>query len=170
VAVFVDKGSPFPPQRILLPYTGTVHDRAALTLAARFVHRYEAQVTLLHVVRPGRSQPEVERQAQGALAQEFPEPAGGSTRLVVVESPHPVETVLQEATGYDLTILGVGEEWLLEPHVFGLRQERIAVDCSSSLLIVRTRARTVLQVPTVSSRETAERAVATGRPNSHTSM
>jgi len=51
-----------------------------------------------------------------------------------------VETVLQEATGYDLTMLGVGEEWQLEPHVFGLRPERIAVHCPSSLLIVRTRA------------------------------
>jgi hypothetical protein len=54
-----------------------------------------------------------------------------------------VERVLQEAADYDLTILGVGEEWGLDPHVFGLRSERIATHCPSSLLIVRTRAQTV---------------------------
>ena len=55
VAVFIDRGISFPLRRILLPYTGTVHDRAALTLAARLARRFDAQVTLLHVVRPGRA-------------------------------------------------------------------------------------------------------------------
>jgi hypothetical protein len=54
-----------------------------------------------------------------------------------------VEAVLQEAPDYDLTVLGVGEEWQLEPHVFGLRPERIAAQCPSSLLVVRTRARSL---------------------------
>ena len=116
-----------------------MHDRAALTLAARLARRFDAQVTLFHVVRPERAQPRVEQEVQNALAQEFPEPLGGSTRLVVKESAQPVETVLQEAVGYDLTVLGVGEEWRLAPHVFGLRPERIAAHCPSSLLIVRTR-------------------------------
>lgn len=145
VAVFIDRGEPFPPRRILLPYTGNVHDRAALALVARLTKRYGGQVTLLHVVRPGRPQPRVEREVQEVLAQEFSEPAGGSTKLMVVESTQPVETVLQEAVGYDLTVLGVGEEWQLEPHIFGLRPERIAVHCPSSLLIVRTRAQTALR-------------------------
>jgi nucleotide-binding universal stress UspA family protein len=137
VAVFIEKGGIFPPGRLLLPYTGTRHDRAALTLAARLVRRYGTQATILHVVRPGRAQPQIEQEAQEALAQEFPEPGGGVTRLVVVESATPVETVLQEASRYDLTLLGVGEEWNLAPHVFGLRQERIVSQCPSSLLIVR---------------------------------
>jgi Kef-type K+ transport system membrane component KefB len=139
VAVFIDRGISFPLRRILLPYTGTVHDRAALTLAARLCRRFAAQVTLLHIVRPDRVQPRVEHEVQHALAQEFSEPAGGSSRLVVKESAQPVEMVLQEAVGYDLTVLGVGEEWRLAPHVFGLRPERIAAHCPSSLLIVRTR-------------------------------
>lgn len=143
VAVFIERRDTFPPHRILLPYTGTMHDRAALILAARLTRRFAAQVTILHVVRPGRPQPRIEQEAQTAVIQEFPEPTGGCTRLVVVESAHPVEAVLQEATGYDLTILGVGEEWQLEPHVFGLRPERIVAQCPSSLLVVRTRARSL---------------------------
>jgi K+:H+ antiporter len=143
VAVFIDKNSPFPPRRILLPYTGTVHDRAALALAARLTHRCGARLTILHVVHPGRPQPRLEQEAQNVLVQEFPEPAGGHTQLRVVESLHPVEAVLQEAANYDLTVLGVGEEWQLGPHVFGLRPERIVAQCPSSLLVVRTRARPV---------------------------
>jgi Kef-type K+ transport system membrane component KefB len=143
VAVFIDKNSPFPPRRILLPYTGTVHDRAALALAARLTHRFGVQLTILHVVYPGRPQPRLEQEAQNVLVQEFPEPAGGHTQLRVVESLRPVEAVLQEAANYDLTVLGVGEEWQLGPHVFGLRPERIVAQCPSSLLVVRTRARPV---------------------------
>ncbi len=137
VVVFIDRGRGFPPQRLLLPYAGTAHDRAALLLASRLAKRFGTHVTLLHVVRPGRPQPRLEREVQKAFACEVPPPAAGSTRLMVVESSHPVETVLREAEGYDLTILGVGEEWQLEPHIFGRRPERVAAQCPTSLLIVR---------------------------------
>jgi len=30
-----------------------------------------------------------------------------------------------------------GEGWQLEPHLFGLRWERLVVECASSLLVVR---------------------------------
>lgn len=139
VAVFIDRNTPLPFRHILLPYTGTIHDRAALTLAARLVRRAGAQITLFYVVRPRRARSDMKQAVQDALLQEFPESTGGNTRLLVKESSRPVETVLQEASEYDLTVLGVGEEWRLDPHVFGLRPERIAALCPSSLLIVRTR-------------------------------
>ena len=37
----------------------------------------------------------------------------------------------------DLVVIGVSEEWGLESHLFGLRPERIAASCPTSLLIVR---------------------------------
>lgn len=137
VVIFVDRGTVFPPHRLLLPYVGTRHDRLALVLAARLMRRFGTQVTLLHVVRPGRPQPRVEQEVRTVLRQELAEPAGGKTELRVVESLSPVEAVLKEAGGYDLTVLGVGEEWDLEPHVFGLRSERVAAQCPTSLLVVR---------------------------------
>lgn len=143
VVIFVDRGNVFPPSRLLLPYLGTQHDRVALVLAARLMRRFGTQVTLLHVVRPGRPQPRVEQEVRTVLRQEFAEPTGGKTELRVVESLSPVEAVLKEAVGYDLTVLGVGEEWELEPHVFGLRSERVAAQCPTSLLIVRARGEAV---------------------------
>jgi nucleotide-binding universal stress UspA family protein len=140
VAVFIDRGASLPPKRILVPYTGTVHDRAALALVARLVRRQGAHVTILHVVRPHRPEPRFKQDAERILAEEYPDPINGAISFRVVESLQPVEVVLREAGGYDLTVLGVGEEWQLTPHLFGLRSERLAVYCPSSLLIVRTRA------------------------------
>jgi len=54
-----------------------------------------------------------------------------------IESASPLDAVIQEAVAHDFTVLGVGEDWQLEPHVFGLRSERLVAECSSSLLVVR---------------------------------
>ena len=60
-----------------------------------------------------------------------------SPEVRLVESASPVDAVIREAAAHDLTVLGVGEGWQLEPHVFGLRHERLAAECPSSLLVVR---------------------------------
>ena len=142
IAVLVDKGTPSPPHRILLPYTGTVHDRLALRLAARLALRAGADLTLLHVVHPGRTKPRLEREARQLLDTVAPEPmTGHAVRLLVIETDRTVDAVLAEAVQHDLTVLGVGEEWHLAPHLFGLRSERVAAENPSSLLIVRAAGR-----------------------------
>src|SRR5207249_4418628 len=65
--------------------------------------------------------------------------AKGVPAMRVIASRSPIDTVIREAAAHDLTVLGVGEGWQLEPHVFGLRSERLAADCPSSLLVVRGR-------------------------------
>jgi nucleotide-binding universal stress UspA family protein len=124
VAVLIDRGLAWPPRRVLVPFAGTAQDRAALRLGVRVAHRHGAALTVLGVVRPGETAPDVE----------LPDGVGP---MRVVESHSPVDAVLREATTYDLTVLGVGEGWQLEPHAFGLRSERLAADCPSSLLVVR---------------------------------
>ena len=137
LAILIDRGTLNPPRRILLPYTGTVHDQLALRLAARLARRVGADLTLLHVVRPGRRQPRLEREARQLLDTMAPEPMTGHTlRLLVIETDRAVDTVLVEAARHDLTVLGVGEEWELAPQLFGLRSERVAVENPSSILIV----------------------------------
>jgi Kef-type K+ transport system membrane component KefB len=143
LAILIDRGTLNPPHRILLPYTGTVHDRLALRLAAKLARRAGADLTLLHVVHPGRRAPRLEREARQLLDTLAPEPMTGHTiRLLVIETDRPVDTVLAEAARHDLTVLGVGEEWELAPQLFGLRSERVAVENPSSLLIVVKRRET----------------------------
>ncbi len=142
LAILVDKGLAAVPHRVLLPYAGTVHDQLALRLAARLARRNGADLTLLHVVRPGRTAPRLEHEARQLLDTVAPEPmTGHMVRLLVIETDRAVDTVLAEAARHDLTVLGVGEEWQLARHLFGLRSERVAVDNPSSLLIVRAAAR-----------------------------
>jgi nucleotide-binding universal stress UspA family protein len=107
-----------------VPFTGTAQDRAALRLAGRIATRHGATLTVLGVVRPGAELP--------PLDMRDPLPA-----LRVIQSSSPVDAVIAEAAAHDLTVLGVGEGWQLEPNLFGLRSERLAAECPSSLLVVR---------------------------------
>lgn len=139
VAVFIDKGMPDRIERILLPYAGTQHDQCALVYAARVAGVHKANLTLLHVIHPGRAS-RVELEARNVLETMLPEPmTGRTTFLRAIESNDPVQTVIDAAAPFDLTVLGVGSEWHVSPHVFGLRPERIATECPSSLLIVQAR-------------------------------
>jgi nucleotide-binding universal stress UspA family protein len=61
--------------------------------------------------------------------------------MKVVEDPSPVDAVLREAATADLVLIGVAEEWDLESQFFGFRPQRIALECPTSLLIVRKFAR-----------------------------
>jgi len=72
LAVLIDKGLAHPPRRILLPYTGTVHDRLALRLAVRLARRAGADLTLLQVEhRPG-DESRLDHEARQLLDTEAP--------------------------------------------------------------------------------------------------
>jgi nucleotide-binding universal stress UspA family protein len=124
VVVFIDRGITWPPRRILVPFTGTAQDRTAVQLAARIAARHQAVLTVLAITRPGEPPPH--HDLDGLRAD-----------MHLVESATPIDAVISAAAEHDLTVLGVGENWELEPHVFGLRSERLAEECPSSLLVVR---------------------------------
>lgn len=138
LAILVDKGLPQTARRVLLPYSGTVHDQLALRFATRLARRKGADLTLLHIVHRAGTAPRLERDARQLLETVAPEPLTGHTvRLLVIETDRAVDMVLAEAGSHDLTVLGVGDEWQLGRQLFGLRSERVAVENPSSLLIVR---------------------------------
>lgn len=137
VAVFVDRGFRTA-RRILVPYLGSDHDRLAMQLAARMARNIDAQVTVLHVVPPMRSEDRGELGAKAAVERVFTEPGAKlPVTFRVVEDESPVGVVLHQAQNHDLVIIGVAEEWGLESHLFGWRAQRIARDCPCSLLVVR---------------------------------
>jgi nucleotide-binding universal stress UspA family protein len=124
VVVFIDRGIIWPPRRILVPFAGTAQDRTAVRLAARVAARHRTELTVLAITRPGEPAPRCDLD-------------GIRADVHVVESATPIDAVIRAAAEHDLTVLGVGENWELEPHVFGLRSERLAEQCPSSLLVVR---------------------------------
>jgi Kef-type K+ transport system membrane component KefB len=125
VAVLIDRGLEWPPRRILVPFAASGQDRAALRLAASIARRHGARLTVLSTVRAPT------RPADLDLGDVVP------TIVEVAPGVAPIAAVIAEATGHDLTVLGVGDDWQLRPQVFGFRAERLVSECASSLLVVR---------------------------------
>ena len=133
VAVYLSRhGRPW--QRILVPYTGSIHDRAALEIAGWMGRQEGVEITLLHVVKPDRGS-DVRRPG---LSDERDMLDTAGVRLKVVEREDTEEALVEEALqGYDLIIVGASEEWGLQPTLFSLHHETLARRCPASLLIVR---------------------------------
>jgi Kef-type K+ transport system membrane component KefB/nucleotide-binding universal stress UspA family protein len=134
VAVLVDRGLTTV-RRVLVPFNGSRHDRAALALARRLRACAGAEVTVLHVTSPDlpHGRPPTRRMAGELL----PETLGG-VRFQVVAHDSPEDALLTEAAqGYDLVVVGVGAEWGLEGHLFGLQRERLVSESTPSLLVIR---------------------------------
>lgn len=121
-----------PWRRVLVPYRGGVHDRAAIALARQVARSPETEITILHVVSQGDAgRPDRLSGDPRTLVAE-------NVRLEVVESDDPLGAAVAEARrGYDLVIIGIAEAWGLEPGSFGHRYERLASESPASLLIVR---------------------------------
>ncbi len=134
VAVLVDRGLENV-RRVLVPFIGSPHDRAALSLARRLLQHATAEVTVLHVTAPeGTHGP---TGARPLVEELFPE-GSGQVHFKVVAHASPEDAALEECrNGYDLVVAGVGEEWGLEDQLFGLRDERLLREAPTSLLIVR---------------------------------
>lgn len=133
VAVFLAR-RPAPWRRVLVPYSGGVHDRAALRLADRLGRQEGTTITILHVVHPSRGpdEPRLGLSAEGAEA------FGPSVSLKVVERADAIEAAVEEAqAGYDLVVIGASETWGLKLTLFNPRHERLARACPASLLVVR---------------------------------
>ena len=128
--------------RVLVPFLGSSHDRLALELAARIGRHGDTEITVLHVVPPERNDPGAAAtpplHAGTAVDRVFNEPGQScGVRMKVVRDASPVDAVIRESVGFDLVLVGLGEEWGLESHLFGFRTERIALSVETSLLMVR---------------------------------
>jgi Kef-type K+ transport system membrane component KefB/nucleotide-binding universal stress UspA family protein len=142
VGVMIDRGLT-QIRRLLVPFLGTVHDKAALALARRLVQTIGAEVTILHVVEPERKDGGASLGAREVVDEVFEGQEGDAVRqtrvaLKVIEHESPADAALEEAArGYDLVVVGVGYEWGLEQRRFGIHPERLIQGCPTSLLVVR---------------------------------
>jgi nucleotide-binding universal stress UspA family protein len=99
-----------------------------------------AEVTVLHVIKPGRGDTE-RLGAQQEIDQTFTEEGPWnrtSVRMKLVSQERPAQAAVEEAgRGYDLVIVGAGSQWGLERKLFGLVPEFMVERCPISLLLVR---------------------------------
>jgi nucleotide-binding universal stress UspA family protein len=145
VAIFVQRHTDMP-QKLLVPYRGSAHDKLAVELAGRMARHGKVQVTVLRVVAPtadnatgdgegpANNGKHIEQDIKRLLTDMSSEAAA---EVKTVAHTSPVDAVLSEAPNFDLMVVGVSEEWGLESHLFGWYSERIAAESRCSLLIVR---------------------------------
>jgi len=138
VGVFVDRGLQ-QVRKVLVPFQGTPDDKAALELARRMTAG-STEVTILHVIKPGRGEDE-RLGARQEFDQTFTEEGPynrASVRMKLVSHDKPAVAAVEEAgKGYDLVIVGAGQQWGLERRLFGLAPELMVEQCPTSLLLVR---------------------------------
>lgn len=142
VAVLFDRGASTAIRRVLVPYLGSTHDRFALELASRLGRVAGSHVTVLHVVPESRASADGSQGASEVVQTTFNEPnQAAPVEFRVIRGEEPVDAAVRESVGFDLMIVGVGEEWGLASHPFGLRPERLAAQANCSLLLVRKASR-----------------------------
>lgn len=120
-------------RRVLVPSCGDENDRAALAIAQRLQRQHHAEVTTLLVER------ELEPSAADAgRGRSMTGPSGWhGDRTKVVRGTDPVRAILAEAkAGYDLVVVGAGEQWGLELRALGMQPARLARECPVSMLVV----------------------------------
>jgi Kef-type K+ transport system membrane component KefB len=132
VAVHVDRGMPASPRRVLVPFQGSRHDRAALELAARIQASTGAAVTVLELAPAARA----------GAAREIVDSMHAEGFRADVESlatDSPAAATIERSRDVDLVVVGVGREWGLRPQRvgFGFNAERLIRECAASLLVVR---------------------------------
>jgi nucleotide-binding universal stress UspA family protein len=145
VGVFFDRGLG-QVKRVLVPFVGTPHDYAALSLARRLLDA-GAEITLLHVKPEAPPSSASSSTSMRQMASHvFDEPDGGRVHVQVVHHRSPVDVALSESRkDYDLVVVGVGREWGLEQRLVGVHPERLLQESPVSLLIVRGHAAAVAE-------------------------
>jgi Kef-type K+ transport system membrane component KefB/nucleotide-binding universal stress UspA family protein len=138
VAIFIDRGLTNV-RRVLVPFQGTPDDKAALTLARRMTVA-NIEVTILHVIKPGRTEDErlgAQHEIEHTFTEEGPWKRT-SVRMKLVSHETPAIAAIEEAArGYDLVVVGAGHEWGLGRRLLGLAPELMVERCGISLLLVR---------------------------------
>ncbi len=136
VAVFVDRGRERL-ERILVPYAANTHDDLGLELALRLLLNNELRtLTVLQVVQGEDTPKEISHEFQILMAQ-LPPSVRDRITLEMVESPEPIQAIIEASNFVDLTIAGTSGAWGIERQTLGRYTDTLAIECRSSLLITR---------------------------------
>lgn len=155
VAVFVDRGEDRL-ESILVPYAANIHDDLALELALRLLVNGERRsLTVLGVVQGNEDFRELSYEFR-SLMEHLPSHVRDRIDIQVIQSPTPMQVVVEASSLVDLTIAGTSRTWGIERQTLGRYTDELAIECCSSLLITRRYAQvtshlaSVLSIPNVS--------------------
>jgi nucleotide-binding universal stress UspA family protein len=130
-----------PLKRVIVPVTGGRNSRRAVRIAVNMANAEKpepATVTIIHVLPPGVD--EVGRiRAERAVAESMHGVDGVPIETKYVEADDPVESILLEAKGYDLIVIGATEEPVFTNFLVGTFPERVARGAEVTVMMVKRR-------------------------------
>lgn len=125
-------------QRVLIPAAGGPNAPEAFGIARTLAP--EAEITALYVAaeKLGRAEVVVGESRLETMRRGLSPDDREHVRLHVVQAPGPVEGILREAgSGYDLLIIGAGNENVIERFLFGNIPQTVAAASPIPVMIVR---------------------------------
>jgi hypothetical protein len=133
----------------LLPYTAGVHTDLGLELALRILfNQPDASLTVLQVLAPGDPSGEFSHEFRAMMPQ-IPVEVRNRIRFEPIQTKEPMQAVIAASEQFDLTIAGASREWGIERQTLGQYTDTLAVECRSSLLIVRRYSQMTTHLATV---------------------
>ena len=130
-----------PVRAVLVPVGGGLNSRLAVKLAVGMAQAGEhgpARVTLLHVIPVGAGNGDLVR-AQQALRNSREGIQYDLLAESIVEGANVVETVLEQAKGYDLIVIGATNEPLFKNLLVGNIPEQVAQQAAVTVVMVKQR-------------------------------
>lgn len=136
VAVYVDRGQELL-EKILVPYSGNIHDDLALELALRLLVSSDSRtLTILRVVQSGQTNSELSYELS-AVMQNLSRKMRDRIDVQIQEAQEPIQAAVEASERADLTIAGTSRAWGIERQTLGRYTDQLANQCRSSLLITR---------------------------------
>jgi nucleotide-binding universal stress UspA family protein len=128
---------------ILVPVRGGPHAELALRVARDLAHRFDARVTVMHVVPNGIGDRACERQRQ-ALERFIREHGGARhTSAMVIEATSVRTAIIREASHHDLVVMGASANPSNAApdgrYLFGTLADAVASRAKPTVIVVKTR-------------------------------
>ncbi len=136
VVVFIDRNLNTL-ERILVPYSPSLHNDLALELALRLVlNSSTCRLQVLRLATDEHSDCELSREFSAVMAQMDPQERD-RIDTAIHTTQDPIAAVVEASRSADLTIAGASREWGLERQTLGRYADALTNQCHSSLLIAR---------------------------------
>jgi Kef-type K+ transport system membrane component KefB/nucleotide-binding universal stress UspA family protein len=140
VAVFVDRDLD-EINRILVPYSASIHDDLAVELALRLLaNGADRRLTLLRISAPNQLSQGLVNDLSfelRSLWETLPASLLDRVESKQIESGFPLQTVIHASANVDLTIVGASPEWGIERQSLGRYTDELTMECESSLVVTR---------------------------------
>jgi nucleotide-binding universal stress UspA family protein len=121
-------------KRILFPSRGKgPHGELAVEVLNLIAKKYDAEVTILHVLRKGKDQTDA-RDMTESIAEQMPDVR---CTVKIVESDDSAISIFNESKNHELLVIGATNETRFQQLLFGSVPEVIAKHCPNTVLMVK---------------------------------